>query len=363
MIRCSDLLAICLPILLPMAGHSQTLVEDAFGFFRPDADTPDRAQWSGLQTGIGDEGTWQTLVNPGPVETVTYILGPKRLVAGKDKGNGVAIVLDEWGNPVNDGEMVQFRIGSLERSAFTNAGIADFLFVPPVHAGQYFSGATTATRQSTRAEIAVTADLESVMPAMLFPAPQPLSHEALSQVGAGNLTDRFGNTVEDGIAMKFDITLDDGSFSQAGAVTQRGQANADILTRDIGGRGQVRGSLAAHVTRPQEITVTTPTALGAAEVTLTPVPDIGVFRLRVGPFRTQEGFALNDGSPVKVKATDSSGASVRTEGWLSNGYFETLLPAHAESGPVTLEISTSLGVQHTTMMSGNANPLTEEVAH
>lgn len=360
MIRCSDLAAIGLIACAPLTARAQDFVADAFGLYTPDAETAGRAQWSGLQTGATGGTAGQARIRPGPAETLVYILGPKRLVAGMDRGNGVAIVLDAHGNPTGDGETVRFRLGPMVHSAPIRAGMADFLFTPPVQAGQYFSGATTATRQSTRAEINVTADIGSVAPTLLAPDLQPFPPEGLNQLRAGNLTDRFGNTVEDGIAMTFDFRLDNGSFARAVAVAQQGLATADLLTRDIAGSGLVTAHLGARRTAPEGIAIAAPVAIGPAEIMLIPVPDIDASRLRAGPFRTQHGYVLNDGAAISVVATDATGARIEIQGWLLNGCFETLLPVKPGTGPVRLEIFTSLGLQRATLTPDTGGPPPEE---
>lgn len=361
MTRCSDIITACAITCAPLAAQAQVFVADAFGLYMPGSKTGDRAQWSGVLTEIGAGFVRQTDVAPGPAETVIYILGPKRLIAGKDKGNGVAIVLDTLGNTVRDGEEVRFRVSALDQVARTNSGIASFLFMPPVQAGQYFSGAATANRQSTRAEIMVISDIGSITPAMVPRPKSPFTPESLYQIQAGDLADRFGNRIEDGIAMNFGIHLDDDSFALAGTVTQQGLATADLLTRDIAGHGQVTANLAARKTVPQDIAIATPVGLGPAEITLVPLPDINASRLRIGPFRMQDGYVLNDGSAITVAATDADGTSTRIQGWLLNGYFETLLPAGSHAGPVSLEVTTSLGIQHKTLMPAKTAPNFKEV--
>ncbi len=80
---------------LPAPVLAQDHASDAFGIVPLSELSEVRAAWSGLRTGA-DTGVQP----PEPAEKILFLLGPKSLVAGKEQGHAVALILDRRGNPL-----------------------------------------------------------------------------------------------------------------------------------------------------------------------------------------------------------------------------------------------------------------------
>ena len=317
-------------LTLAVPATAEPLVPDAFGL-APPGDV--RAAWAGVR------GTAR--VSPGEVDRVLIVVGPKSLVAGKDRVHAVAIVLDADGNAVADETRATLRIGEARVATGTRAGLADHLYQPDPDARALLFGAASGRRQSTRAMVRVTADMGSVQPA-LAPVPKTIPHEAFFDVATGPLADRFGNAAEDGTAVSVRLGHGRDGYSFATATVTGGTASARFLSRDIAGPFAVAASLGASAATADGA-VAPRAAAGPPDATVEPLPSIGAIRVAVGPFLTTDGFALGDGAEVSVEAVTTDGSRYVQSGWTRDGSVSVMLPVASPDALAGLAVRSPLG--------------------
>lgn len=339
---CRILLSLFLAECLPVGACAQDFVSDAFGMYRADGDAGARASWSGV---AGTQGGGQVTVEAGDIDALLFFLGPKSLVAGRDKGHAVAIAVDEWGNLIADGTTGELVLGDLTVAVETRRGIADHLFQPQPLAGQFLAGLSMGDQQTSRAEFRVTSDLSSVKPAIAETGDQPLTRETFHLIATSDLSDRFGNSIEDGVALQMLIDLAGGTTTRLTAMTREGLALSTFLTRDVEGAGNVRATLGHITSTSAPVTIRDMGVAGPLAARAFALPDIEALRIRLGPFLTDAGYALNDGAQVRIGVRSGTGRFLEIDGWVRDGYFETILTMDQSDLPATLAVHTLLGVQ------------------
>lgn len=334
------MLRLLLPLIfLPVPVLAGETLSDAFGILPAEAISAERASWAGLRN--GEEAAE---IAPETVDSLLVFVGPKSLVAGKDEGHAVALVLDRHGNLAADGLAVDFTIGGTRMTdAATRDGIGHVLFFPDPVAGTHAAGARAGTRQSPRALFRVTADLGSATTAFL-PLP-PAQTESVATLRTEDIADRFGNPVEAGAAIPLLLRHTDGTHSAATAVVIGGRAGADLLIRNMEAGGTVEATLAGRSLQETSVTLQPLTRPAATDAVLWQIPDLDALGLRIGPLMTGAGHMLTDGAPVRVTATTSSGDTATAEGWVKDGYFETTLPLSSTSESVEIAFETPLGAE------------------
>lgn len=315
-----------------------TYTADAFGLVPGAGETDVRDAWSGLRS--DDDAT--STVPPGSPERILIVVGPKSIVAGKDEGHAVALVVDRLGNPVADGTPVRFVIGTEIVDVLTRDGIADHLFQAPPLAQEIIVGASTADRQSTRAMVRVVPDIGSIRPE-LARTDVAVPHEAFFEVETSDLRDRYGNAAEDGTAVTVTLRHANGSHSQATAAASKGAASARFLSRDIAGATSVDAALGRNRSPAGALSIASPRPLGLPEAILTPLPDIDAMRFAIGPFMTDGGHALPDGAPVVIEVAGSDGRTHSVSTWMRDGYASAMLPVPDVTRIETLSVTSPLG--------------------
>ena len=309
---------------------AQEFRPDAFGLAPTGTGAGARAAWSGAG------------VPPGEVDRVLIIVGPKSLVAGKDEGHSVAILLDRAGNLVADGTPTALRVGDDTIAATTRAGIADHLFLPAPQARELLFGATAGLRQSPRTMVRVVADVGSIAPA-LSQEPRIIPDEVFFGLRTVPLVDKFGNAAEEGTAVTVRLGHADGTHSLATAPATDGDAEARFLSRDIAGALTAVAVVGANSAAPQAATIVAPAALAPPDVTVEILPSIHALRMVIGPFLTTAGYAIGDGSAVEVTATGPDGVAHRASGWTRDGTLSVMLPIAAPEDMRNLQVTSALG--------------------
>lgn len=294
---------------------------DAFGLMPLGEETETRSDWSGLRV----EGGANRVVMPGAPDMVLMIAGPKSIVAGKDRGHAVAIVLDQHGNTVADGTDVRFRIGGETVVIPTQTGIADRLFLPPPVAGEIIVGASTGKRQSPRAMVRVVPDIGSIQPGLIGSA-EPAPHEAFFTIDTAELQDRFGNVADDGTAVTVTLRHANGAYSLSTATASKGEASARFLSRDISGATSVAAAVGQNTSPSDSFQIARPQALSLPEAHVTELPTIEAMQLAIGPFMTGNGHTLPDGAPVIVEIVEDTGQRHSVSTWTRDGYISAMLP-------------------------------------
>ena len=321
--------------LIGSPALAESYVSDGFGIVPAEALSDERAAWAGLR-----DGDKADVIPAGAPASILLFIGPKALVAGKDDGHAVALAFDARGNLVQDEEL-QFSLESNGTLSSTVAdGIADALFLPAPLAGTFAGGASIGPLQSPRALYRVTTDLESVAPE--FEGALSIRAEMFAKLSSNALADQYGNAVEDGVGASILLAHETGETTFLFAPVREAKAEATIL-----GRGLATGGLA-------ELNLATSNASGAfdylaAEAMTSPdlqvwdVAEISALGLRFGPVTTAAGHLLTDGAPVEVTLAGDGGSIVKTQGWLQDGYFETLVQRPSFGSTLTASFTTPLG--------------------
>ena len=331
-----NIIAVSLALAAPAAAEG--LVADAFGLVPEAVLSDDRARWSGVRLRNGKHES----VAPRATEEVAIFVGPKNLVAGKDRGHAVALATDWHGNLAADGDVADFVLGANQNAAKTRNGIANVLFRPTTLAGTYVAGATIDARQSPRATFRVTADLASLGPVRTN-LPDVAITETMSPLITEPLTDRFGNAAENGTAATITLAGPDGSANYVVAHVRDGRARANFLLRDTGVRLVVSTTVASHTASGGELILEDLTYAGPVEATLWPISELAALALRIEPVETSAGHLLNDGTAIEIALTGSDGVRHIAGGWLLDGVFQTVIPTDPANGPFTLRAITTLG--------------------
>ncbi len=314
---------------------------DAFGLYRSGSDAP-RARWAGLVLGADD--SFRQDVAPAAVRDLAIFAGPKSQPAGKDRVHIVALGFDAHGNAVADGTRVQLTTGD-GRGALRGAlgGIADLLHDPSDRAALYHAGATAGAVQSSRAIYRVVADISSMAPALDDPGRAEL--ESFADLATTPLTDRFGNRAEDGLALPIWLEDATGDAALLTGIAAGGLARARLLTRGVDGPVALHAALGDRTAPEATLDLKAMRAAGPLDAQVLPLPDIDAMQLRVGPFLTDAGHVLNDGALARIETETRNGHSQKREAWIRDGMAELMLPGLSKGLPLSVTVSTALGVQ------------------
>ncbi len=328
MTRCSDLALACVALLVAPPAWAEPLVSDAFGLYDPASAAPGRRDWAGMTVGK----SLTEIAPKGPDRLLIYA-GPKSLVAGKDRGHVVAIVVDRFGNLVADGTAATITLSGAAVQTVIKGGIADLLVPPRTKAEDVFVGVTAGDRQSPQAMLTSVAEIASIHPAIQTPLPDVASDTAF-EVRSTALVDRYGNPVPKGTGASVILQHADGSYSVGMGQALQNSALVRFIARDIPGPAQSRMTIGAQSSPPVPITIHAPAPSGLPVVEMELLPAIGAVRVTLGPFLTTEGYALTDGAQVTVTAAFANGPEVAESAWVQDGEVNLLLPI-ADPGAVT----------------------------
>lgn len=327
-------------LLFSSPASAGDYVADAWGLVAADDFDEIRAAWAGHRVQAGSDAP--EMQSPEAPDLVIVFAGPKSLVAGKDLGHVAAIALDRHGNLAEDGTPVLIRIGAETAQTTTRHGISDHIFDAPTRARELTIGAATDQRQSPRAMVRVVADLSSISPT-LAKLDETLPYEAFIEISTVQLSDRFGNPIEDGTAIPIILSHEDGNHSLATATALRGLAQARFLSRDIEGRSYAAASLGPSVSEPESTAIALPRSLAEPNVSIEPFSSIEALHIRVGPFLTGDGHALVDGAQIAIHATDRRGKTHQVLDWTKDGYVSALLAIKTPEDIETLFVTSPLG--------------------
>lgn len=337
MTRCSDLaLALC-AFFLAAPALAETLVSDAFGLYDPATSAPERRDWAGWT-----EGSAGTDIVPQEPDQLVIFAGPKSLVAGKDAGHVVAIVVDRFGNLVADGTPAFVTVSGAPTATEIKGGIADLLVQPRTRAEELFVGVTAGQRQSPQAMLGVVADIASIRPGLAGPLPDVTSDTAF-EVRSAPLADQYGNPVPQGTGASVLLRHADGSYSLGQGLALRDSALIRFIARDIPGQAQVVMTLGANSSGPVPLAIRTPAPAGLPALELERLPVIDALRLTLGPFLTADGYALADGARVTVTADLAGGAQITDAAWVQDGEISLLLPIGDPLAVTRLAVLSPLG--------------------
>jgi hypothetical protein len=317
------------------------LQTDAFGI--AEQGDASRNHWSGLVEVLGPQGVSGRMKPTGAGAHIIFNLGDKSLVAGGKPGQVAALVLDAAGNLVADGTQVTFVTGSATANRLTRGAIASHLFAPGITAGQFHAGAGIAGHQSGRVDYVVYAQTASAVPQLATAPASPSLPEDFQDLATLPLADRFGNTVEDGTGIAVHLTHPDGSVTLLDGIVAGGIAKARFLARDTASNALVTATLAARHSPPAAFQTKPLEPLGKVAIEAEYLADILATRLRVGPFLTAAGYALNDGATVTITVTTARGGRTVVSGWVLDGVLQTTLLVSAADYPIDIAVTTLLG--------------------
>jgi hypothetical protein len=277
-----------------------------------------------------------------------FHLGEKSLTAAGAMGQVAAVVLDKHGNLVADGTKVTLTTDQRRVNALTVEGIAARLFEPGSYAGSYHAGAAIEGLQSGRVEYHVYADLGSMRPT-LSGADRPWLPEDFVEFSSAPLVDKFGNPAFDGLGVTFRLDHSDRRVTQVSGFTVGGVARSRLLSRDIPSSGALSMTIADKVAPPDIVSFLPQVMEGT--VTVEPVFDLETETavLRLGPFQTTLGYALNDGAAVHVEMTTIAGTVLNAEAWVLDGRSTVSFPMTPADLPAKARIITVLGETRVTI--------------
>ena len=342
--RCSDCLAALIIVVLsaPAQAQAQTFVMDAFGGYVLGDTSTERANWAGFRSVFSNGAETTEMVAPQQTDRVLAFNGPKSLVAGQGQGQFVAIGLDGYGNMVSDGTDVLFRLGSNDDGTETTVqGIASHWYDPGARAGLFHAGAIVGARQSARTEYRVVPDLgRTALAQDRLPLLEP---DGIGRLTSGQLLDGFGNSVADGTSLQLRLAHGTDGESLVPAKTILGQAVARFQTLGLPERSDATWSMGPVSSPPFEISVASLNLSGPPEVQAENLPEVSGIRLRLGPFLSDAGHHLNDGTEVALTVSVADVVMSQHRGWLSDGLAEYILPISSADLPVSLDISGRFG--------------------
>ncbi|XKF16037.1 hypothetical protein LL947_02430 [Halomonas sp. BLK-85] len=345
--------------LLPMdvraasnAG-SPHYISDAFGLVPYDNYAASyRSNWSG-HVSVFNEGRLDTLAGqtqesdhynqpaePDP-ETLLVFVGPKSARAGVENVHASVIGLDRWGNLIPDGTITRIDPGFDEAVETTSQrGVSDRIFTPPTRTGTYRAGISVANRQAAHASYKVVTDLDSIE-LELAPQASPIEQETATTLTTRPIQDAYGNPVEEGIAVALTIDHDTGSVSRLNALTSQSVAAHELIARGLPDGLKATLSLGSTRSASSELDYRPLMIRQVPELGWTYLPAIEAMEIHVGPFMTDAGFLLNDGSPVSLLLTFTDGSQKEASGWLEKGYFRTLITAKPDKLPAEVTLTTA----------------------
>lgn len=341
MTRCSELALILAALVLAKPTAAEPLISDAFGLYDPATAAPERLDWSGWTEGGPD-----ARIAPEAPDRLTIFAGPKSLVAGKDEGHVVAIVVDRHGNLVSDGTASTVTVSGASTSTKTTGGIVDLLVAPRTQAEDLFVGVTTGQRQSPKAMLSIVADIASIRPAMSGPGPDLASGSPFDVVSAP-LSDRYGNPVPLGTGAQVILRHGD-SYSLGQGLALNDSALIRFIARDIPGPAVATMTLGGQSSDAMPVFVRAPAPAGTPALELEDLPAIEALRLTLGPFLTTDGYALADGEQVTITADLADGTEVTDAAWVRDGEVSLLLPFADPDAVLRLTILSPLGAMDLT---------------
>lgn len=321
-------------ILLASPLAAEPHVSDAFGILPEATLSEERAAWAGLRTGKEN-----SITSAGETENLLIFIGPKALVAGRDEGHAVAIALDRHGNLVQNAPAT-FSLQNQGTVTMTvRNGIADRLFRPTPKAGTFSGGVTVSGVQSARALYRVTADLKTVAPE-LHPT-EAIVPETFATFATKDLYDSYGNAVEDGTGTTLLFAHTDGSTSFLAAPVREQTGETLFLTRDVATGGPISLFLGPASGKTETDFLPIQEAY-QADVKLRAIEGIGAMALRIGPVTTNAGHLLTDGASIAI-LLEAGTQQARIEGWLQDGYFQTVLRRFSDAENFDITYTTILG--------------------
>lgn len=340
-------LCFCLGLLANYPAHADTrvFISDAFGLVPHEKYSDTREGWAGrveILSGTHVRPDWIHAARA--ANNVLLFVGPKSAKAGKDKVHSVALALDGKGNLVANGLTARFQSGaSAMQIAKTSGGVADMLFRPPVQARMYRAGVTIGGMQSPKADYRVVPDLDSVDLA-LDDTRRALHQETLDRLDSDPIADRYGNPIEAGIKVGLLLSHADGAVSRLDGVTTGNRASLPVLVRGLASDFSARLSLGPALSSSVRFDLRKVTLQSAPPVVWSDLPEIGGIRVRAGPFATNAGHLLNDGSPVSLSLQFSDGSTKAAQGWIKDGMFEAIFAAGPDLLPADLRVKAAGGV-------------------
>lgn len=348
-------------ICLAMPGFSwaDTVITDAFGIYTASVDQAPRSTWAGYSETLTDAVVQGRTTDPGPTQDVLFYLGPKNLIAGGQAGEAMALVLDAAGSLVGDGAEVTMTTGRHSAIVPTRAGIAALFYRPGTIAGQFHAGAAAGAHQSQRAEYQVVPDIAGITPT--WPeAPIPIAlFEDYTDLKTAPLFDQFGNEILDGAGGLIQVDHGLGQVTLLPFVSTQGIGQARMLTRDIPGDGQISLNFERRTSPLLRFDMDDPKASNPLQIHAITDVETASTKLRLGPFLTTEGHALNDGSKVQVSVTTRGGTVVQQFGWILDGLITVTLLVDETAFPLRIEISSPLGTVSRSLAAPEPAPILE----
>lgn len=344
--------ALCLSA---MACAAQDYVTDAFGVFDAGQENGTRGAWAGVQVHIGQDGERFAEVEPQALDRLVAFNGPKSLVAGRDRGQFVVLALDALGNTVGDGTKVSFRLGAASPGqAGTQRGIGSYWYDPGTKAGLFHAGAFAGQRQSARTEYRVVPDLSTAQ--ISGEAAANLLPDGIARLNSSILTDALGNQLSDGTFVQLSLAQGSAALNLIPATTILGQGVARFQTLGMPQDLTGKWTLGTVASGSFPVTVAPLALTGKLELRARDLPGIAGVAVTLGPFRSEAGYHLNDGTEVQLTVMSGTQEGVKLDGWLSDGLVTFVLPVASGDLPVIARVEGRFGGQSISLRSEDLLP-------
>ena len=330
---------------------------DAYGTYdtpcQKDPEKP-RAYWSGMVSivpkniqpegqsqdqslGSAGQNSWSIrTIAPQNTHRVDVYSGSKTPRAGHHDIMTIALLTDIHGNPAPDGAPATFvaDISEAEHKSADESinGIAIWLLEALANSADGYIYAQSNGLQSKRTDfhiISAEATQLTIIP------PKQAEFSAKSQVAltAIDIEDTFGNHKEDGALVRFQSIGGDGSKSFVQGIISNHRATAFPYN---GGNAQFDSQSSqwtAHIGRGESAPVT----INTKQQMLKPIATLSVeqdlytntMRLKAGPFHTQAGHRVIDGTPIQFLWRDDEAADATeftTTGYMVDGWAHAVMP-------------------------------------
>lgn len=316
--------------------------------------TTNRSQWSGLVSHVATPQDWhQKWRLPDTTNSIDIIAGEKTLRAGQEKAMTIALLQDVHGNAAADDQLVRFQ-AKLSDETFkddgtSQNGLAAWIFQAHTRAKTGYATAQIGDHQSKRSDFHIVPNQITNI-TLAAPITQSVSPNQQIELVATDITDLYGNVMEDGALIRFQANEETGHKHFAQGLVANGAASAF----PISGTKPISTFWRAYIGQAESTTIelrTEPQTLAPqTELQIAPELITRTLQLRAGPFITSAGHRIVDGTDIEFTLSQSVTEKISAPGRMVDGWAEITLPLPSGEQPVTISASL-LGVIFTSTIA------------
>lgn len=338
----------CMSLATTTASACSMLYLDAYGMKKKLCGNAEhktrRDLWGGLINHISNDQSWSVLNNePSYSERIDIVAGHKSVRAGDQNIMAIALIVDQYGNPIPDKEIIAFKAGLSENPIVAKSesidGLSVWLMDKQEKSATGYISAQTRSLQSKRSDFhVVSADAKQIK----IQTPKNVEIAPLSQIEltAFNILDKFGNAKEDGAFVRFQSTAPDGAKNFAQGLISNKRATAFPFNKNTQAYSEWTAHIDAAVSEPITINSQQQELLPRANVTVEQQAETGTMTVKAGPFRTLAGHRVIDGTPIRFFWHDiKNGRKVinETEGHMVDGWANAIMPMPDDQPRITVQ--------------------------